>query len=166
MLTAAAEAACWCTAIGRTAGGAAGRPSGVGSRRRTGVVPAASVSTFRPQELKGPKTAPLPVENLNKLLLLLCCILLKLETDGGGTRCAGHHGHHGASLYLILSYLQIDWIDIYLSIYLSYLHEARPGLRTVLPSSRLRAGAHHRWGDAENQRGGSVQRHRRVQLCP
>ena len=61
MLTAAAEAACWCTAIGRTAGGAAGRPSGVGSRRRTGVVPAASVSTFRPQELKGPKTAPLPV---------------------------------------------------------------------------------------------------------
>jgi hypothetical protein len=26
---------------------------------------------------------------------------------------------------LILSYLQIDWISIYLSIYLSYLHEAR-----------------------------------------
>jgi hypothetical protein len=74
---------------------------------------------------EGSQDGALARENLNKLLLLLCCKLLKLETDGGGTRCAGHHGHHGASLYLILSYLQIDWIDIYPSIYLSYLHEAR-----------------------------------------
>jgi hypothetical protein len=120
MLTAAAEAACWCTAIGRTAGGAAGRPSGVGSRRRTGVVPAASVSTFRPQELKGPKTAPLPVGKSEQIASPV--VLHTSETRDRRWRysmCRPSWPSRRITLsYLILS---SDRLDRYLSIYLSIL---------------------------------------------